>query len=87
MKPATTTQIGGVKVGTGLTTDANGTLSVSGIRKIIGGDNIVITPSSGTGEVTISSTGGGGGSGGTTETWIFEDLDGYTLTKNVVIGV
>ena len=39
----------------------NVTISNSGVKKIIAGTNITISPADGTGEVTISSSGGGGG--------------------------
>ena len=38
--------------------------SGGGVSKIIAGDGVTISPSDGTGEVTISATGGGGGGGG-----------------------
>ena len=50
--------------GTGITisTDKDGitTISNSGVRKIIAGTNVTISPVSGLGDVTINSTGGGG---------------------------
>ena len=38
--------------------------SGGGVSKIIAGDGVTISPSGGTGEVTISASGGGGGGGG-----------------------
>lgn len=38
--------------------------SGDGVRKIIAGEGVTISPSNGTGDVTISATGGGGGGGG-----------------------
>ena len=38
--------------------------SGGGVSKIIAGDGVTISPSNGTGDVTISASGGGGGSGG-----------------------
>ena len=38
--------------------------SGGGVSKIIAGDGVTISPSNGTGNVTISASGGGGGSGG-----------------------
>ena len=50
--------------GTGITisTDKDGitTISNSGVRKIIAGTNVTISPVSGLGDVTINSTGGSG---------------------------
>ena len=50
--------------GNGITisTDNDGitTISNSGVRKIIAGTNVTISPVSGLGDVTINSTGGGG---------------------------
>ena len=49
--------------GVTISTDKDGitTISNSGVRKIIAGTNITISPVSGLGDVTINSTGGGGG--------------------------
>lgn len=53
--------------GTGVTvtTDKDGitTISNSGVRKIIAGTNVTISPVSGLGDVTINAAGGGGGGG------------------------
>ena len=52
--------------GVTISTDKDGitTISNSGVRKIIAGTNVTISPVSGLGDVTINSTGGGGGGGG-----------------------
>ncbi len=49
--------------GVTISTDKDGitTISNSGVRKIIAGTNITISPVSGLGDVTINATGGGGG--------------------------
>ena len=52
------------KVGDGLDVDGDGKLSVSGIKKIVAGSNVTISPESGIGEVIISASGGGGGGEG-----------------------
>jgi hypothetical protein len=75
-----------IQGGTGITisTDKDGvtTISSSGVRKIIAGTNITISPTSGLGDVTINSTGGGGGSSTTSNVLI----DGGTfLTANALI--
>ena len=53
-----------VNAGLGITisySGQNATISNSGVRRIIAGNNITISPVEGTGEVTINSTGGGNG--------------------------
>lgn len=55
---------GAVKAGTGITIGADGTINATatgGVSKLIAGTNITLTPATGLGDVTISSTGGGGG--------------------------
>ena len=46
--------------GTGATTAAGALANLGGVSQIIAGTNVTISPSGGTGPVTISSTGGGG---------------------------
>ena len=70
--------------GVTISTDKDGitTISNTGVRKIIAGTNITISPTSGVGNVTINSTGGGGGSSTTSNVLI----DGGTfLTANALI--
>ena len=61
----------------------------TGVTKIVAGNNVTISPSSGTGVVTVNSTGGGGGGGETTEiygtakVWGSVNSDG---TKNNGVG-
>ena len=62
---ATTTELGGVIIGENLSITAEGVLSAEsggggdpGVSKIIAGTNVTISPTSGVGNVTISSTGG-----------------------------
>lgn len=63
---ASPTQLGGIKVGSGLSIDGNGVLSAagggSGVTQIVAGANVSIssTGPGGTGVVTINSSGGGG---------------------------
>ena len=55
-----------VNAGIGITISyvgQNATISNSGVRRIIAGSNITISPVDGTGEVTINASGGAGGSG------------------------
>jgi hypothetical protein len=84
---ASTTQLGGIKVGTGLTIDGNGVLSasggVSGVSQIVAGTNVTISPSNGTGIVTINASGGGGGSGVTSVGITSGDL---TITNSPITG-
>ncbi|HUD73697.1 MAG TPA: hypothetical protein VMQ76_01395, partial [Terracidiphilus sp.] len=49
-----------MKGGTGATTAAAALANLGGVSQIIAGTNVTISPSGGTGPVTISSTGGGG---------------------------
>ncbi len=53
-----------------LTNDA-GYITNAGVTQIVAGSNVTISPTSGTGAVTINSTGGGGGGGGTTKADIY----------------
>jgi len=52
---ASSSTLGGVKVGSGLAINA-GVLSASGVTRIVAGPNVTISPTGGTGEVTISSS-------------------------------
>ena len=65
LPPATASVLGGIKVGSGLSITSDGTLSatggVSGVTQIVAGANVSISPSSGTGVVTINAIAGGGG--------------------------
>jgi hypothetical protein len=85
-------QVGGFKMTSGagagkvLTSDASGLASwqtgggASGVSQIIAGTNITISPTTGTGVVTINSTGGGG-------YWALSGTNIYnTNTGNVGIG-
>jgi hypothetical protein len=54
------------------------TSSVGGVNQIVAGSNITISPGSGTGVVTINSTGGGGGSGFTG----LQEIDDISATFN-----
>ena len=60
---ATNNILGGVKIGSGLNITEDGTLSVpvSGVTKLKAGNNIIINPADGTGEVTINAIGSDGG--------------------------
>ncbi len=61
-------------------------IPAGGVTKIVAGNNVTISPSSGTGVVTVNSTGGGGGGGGTTKADIYGTakawgtVDGVTAT-------
>lgn len=64
---ASASTLGGIKVGSGLAIATDGTLSVSGgggggVTQIIAGTGVTISPTGGTGAVTINATGSGGGS-------------------------
>ena len=52
---ASATTLGGVKVGSGLSINA-GVLSSTGVTRLIAGPNISLSPLTGTGEITISSS-------------------------------
>jgi hypothetical protein len=64
------------------------TSSVGGVNQIVAGSNITISPGSGTGVVTINSTGGGGG-GGFTGLQEIDDIsasfNGATVTFPITI--
>lgn len=54
--------IGAVKAGNNIVIAADGTISTSsGVSKLVAGNNITLSPTTGIGEVTISASGGGGG--------------------------
>lgn len=56
--------VGAVKAGTGISVSGDGTISINpaqNVTKIVAGTNITLSPGSGVGEVTISSSGGGQG--------------------------
>lgn len=55
-----------------ITITSTATPGVTGVTKIIPGQNVTISPGSGTGEVTINATGGGGGGGGATVSYAGE---------------
>ena len=55
-----------------------------GVTKIIAGDNIIISPTGGTGEVTINSSGGGGG--GLTTTTVTLSTNTATAVDTVAIS-
>jgi hypothetical protein len=64
LPPATAGVLGGIKVGSGLSVTLDGTLSATGgggggVSQIIAGTGISISPSGGTGAVTINAAGGG----------------------------
>jgi hypothetical protein len=86
---ASTTQLGGVKIGSGLTINGDGVLSaiggVSGVSQIVAGDNVTISSSGvgGTGIVTINAGSGGGGSGVTSVGITSGDL---TVTNSPITG-
>jgi hypothetical protein len=63
----------------------NSTSSSNGVSKIIAGTNITISPTAGTGQVTISSTGGSGG-GYWSENTAANSLFPTTLTRKVGVG-
>lgn len=81
---ATNTVLGGVKVGSGLSINSSGTLTNTGVTKIIAGSNVTITPSTGVGEVTISASGGSGGGSYQQGTGI--TISGTTISANIGTG-
>lgn len=57
----------------------------TGVTKIIAGSNISITPTSGIGEITISSTGGGGGSTGSVDFAVNSGSANYLAVPNTLL--
>jgi hypothetical protein len=72
--------------GVTIATDKDGitTISNSGVTKIIAGTNITISPTSGVGDVTITSTGGGGGGVPYTGAIANVDLGVYNLKADAL---
>jgi hypothetical protein len=70
--------------GVTISTDKDGitTISNSGVRKIIAGTNITISPVTGIGDVTINSPGGGGG---TTSNVLIDGGTFLAAAENVLI--
>jgi hypothetical protein len=66
------------------------TSSVGGVNQIVAGANITISPGSGTGVVTINSTGGGGGGSGFTGLQEIDDIsasfNGTSVTFPITIS-
>lgn len=77
--------------GTGITATqgSNGawTLNNTGVTKIVAGTNVTISPTTGTGTVTINATGGGGGGGTVTSISAGYGLNGGTITSSGTLSI
>ena len=87
-----TTNVQNIFQGTGIGVTASGgdyTISNTGVTRITAGSGIQVSPSSGTGIVTITATGGGGGGGGVGTVLAGRGLEltGGTNTLNPELGV
>lgn len=83
LPPASSSVLGGIKVGTGLSVTVDGTLSatgVAGVSQIVAGPGVNVSPTTGLGVVTISTT---GGTGTVTNVSGTGSVNGITLSGSV----